>query len=170
MGYHTIISISHDAFNQGDILWLGQLNQYVRSADRETARRLDHVSRGAVKVIATRHHSDPFYVSKSVDGFPTQLPFDEKLDEENAQWEAAETKARAWLGKGIKLRTIAQLRDLIVKLITKHKTAEASIKAADGAYLARRKLSDPQWRPSRVDYESLKNRLADIEVILGEAE
>lgn len=170
MGYHTIVSISHDAFNPSDISWLGHLNHYVRSANSEVAEQLDRASKGAVKVIATRHHTEPFYVSKTVDGFPTQLPFDEQLDAEIADWEAAETKAKAWLGKAIKLRTIAQLRELIVKLITKHKTVDAQILAADGAYLASRKLADTQWRPTRADYESLKNRLAKIDQTLGETQ
>ena len=102
------------------------------------------------------------------EGFPTKLPYDEQLDAENAAWEAAQTKARAWLGKSLKLRTMAQVRELVIRLITKHKTADASILAADGAFFAHRKLENTNWRPSRADYEALKNRLAKIEEVLGE--
>lgn len=78
MGYHTLISISHDAFGRSDNLWLGHLGLYVRSCDDVTAARIEHTSQGAVRIIATRHHTEPFYVSKVVDGFPTQLPFEEQ--------------------------------------------------------------------------------------------
>lgn len=170
MGNHTIVSISHDTYREDHISWVSFLSQWVRSGSRDVAERLEEATHGAIKIIAMRHHSEPFYVSKDVDGFPTQLPYDEQLDAENAAWEAAATKARAWLGRGLKLRTIAEVRDLAIKLLQKHKTADASILAADGAFFARRKLENTSWQPTRADYEALKNRLATIEKVLGEVE
>lgn len=169
MGYHTLLVVSHDQFDQTDNGLASVLGGYVRNASSEQAKILDLYTHSAVKVISTRHSGDEaFYVSNQVPGFPTRLPYDEQLDEENAAWEAAAEKARAWLGKTLKLRTMAQLRDLVIKLITKHKTAEAQILAGDGAFFARRKLQDTNWQPRRSDYEALKNRLAKIEETLGE--
>lgn len=170
MGNHTIISVSHDTYREDHISWVSFLSQWVRSGSKDVDERLEQATGGAIKIIAMRHHSEPFYVSKNVDGFPTQLPYDEQLDAENAAWEDAQTRARAYLGKSLKLRTVAQLRELIVNLITKHKTADASILAADGAFFARRKLENTSWQPTRADYEALKNRLARIEEVLGEIE
>jgi hypothetical protein len=170
MGNHTLISVSHDLYGDQDSSWIGALGDVVQSGSRQAAATLERTSNGAIKVIATRHSSEPFYVSREVEGFPTQLPYDEQLDAENAAWEAAQTKARAWLGRGLKLRTIAQVRDLVVQLMARHKTSDAQILAADGAYLASRKLADTQWRPTRADYESLKNRLAKIDQTLGETQ
>lgn len=169
MGFHTLLTVSHDTFEDQDSAWIGALSDYLRSADSRAAQILDDTSNGAVKVVATRHSSSPFYVSGKVEGFPSQLPHDEQLDKQNAEWQAAATKARAWLGMGVKLRTMAQVRELVVKLITKHKTADAQILAADGAFFARRKLENTSWKPTRSDYEALKNRLAKIEEVLGEA-
>lgn len=170
MGNHTIITVSHDTYREDHISWVSFLSQWVRSGSKEVAERLEQATNGAIKVVAMRHHSEPFYISKDVEGFPSQLPYDEQLDVENAEWEAAQTKARAWLGKSLKLRTMAQVRDLVVRLITKHKTVDASIAAADGAFFARRKLENTSWQPSRADYEALKNRLATIEKLLGTPE
>lgn len=170
MGNHTLLSISHDSFGDQDSGWIGALSDYVRNADSRSAKILEQTSHGAVKVIATRHVSEPFYISREVEGFPSQLPHDEQLDAENSAWEAATTKARAWLGKSLKLRTMAEVRELVVRLITKNKTVEASILAADGAFFARRRLENTSWQPSRADYEALKNRLAKIEETLGEVQ
>lgn len=170
MGNHTLIVVSHDSFGEQDSAWIGALSDYVRNADSRSAEILKQVSHGSVVAISTRHHTEPFYVSNKVDGFPTQLPYDEALDEENKAWEAAQTKARAYLGKSLKLRTVAQLRDLIVRLITKNKVVDAAIKAADGAFFARRKLENTSWQPTRADYEALKNRLASIAELLEQPE
>jgi hypothetical protein len=168
MGYHTLISVSHDSFGDQDSAWIGALSDYVRNADSRSAKILENVSHGAVKAIATRHSTEVFYVSREVEGFPTQLPYDEQLDEENKAWETASTKARAWLGKTLKLRTMSDLRELVVRLIAKHPVSDAQILAADGAFFARRKLENTSWQPTRADYEALKNRLAKIEEVLGE--
>ena len=170
MGNHTLITVSHDSFGEQDSAWIGALSDYLGSGSSEAAKILDRTSNGAVKVISTRHSTEPFYVSREVEGFPSQLPYDEQLDEENKSWNEAQTKARAWLGKGLKLRTMGQVRELVIKLITRHKTADAQILAADGAFFARRKLENTSWQPTRSDYEALKNRLAKIEEVLGETE
>lgn len=170
MGNHTIISVSHDTYREDHISWVSFLSQWVRSGSKDVADRLEQATGGAIKVVAMRHHSEPFYVGKDVEGFPTQLPYDDQLDADNAAWDAAQTQARAYLGKSLKLRTVSQLRELIVRLVTKHKTADASILAADGAFFARRKLENTSWQPTRADYEGLKNRLAKIEQVLGEVQ
>lgn len=170
MGNHTLIVVSHDSFGDQDSAWIGALSDYVQNADSRSAEILKQVSNGSVVAISTRHHTEPFYVSREVEGFPTQLPYDEALDEENKTWEDAQTKARAWLGGNLKLRTMAQVRELVVQLMGRFKVADAQTTASDAAWLARRKLADTRWQPTRADYEALKNRLAEVAELLEKPE
>jgi len=171
MGFHSLISVSHDQFHEiqnspeGFMEWLGW---YINSGGRREAQMLEENTHHAVRVIAMRHSADNFIISRDKVGFPAKLPYEEELDEQNKAWDAAVTKAKAWLGKTLKLRTMAQVRELVVQLITKHPVSDAQILAADGAFFARRKLQDGNWKPTRTDYEALKNRLAKIEEVLGE--
>lgn len=116
MGNRTLIEINHDSFSDvyGEKL-IEDLNRYVRSGDPDDAKRLQ-ASHG-VRIISTRHSDDPYYVSGNTDGFPTQLPYEEQLDRENQEWANAVDKARRLLGGTLRLRTIADLRDVIAKLL-----------------------------------------------------
>lgn len=159
MGYHTIISFSHDAFLSEDREWLGHLSNYIRSASRSNAENIERSSRGAVKVVATRHHSEPFYVSRTVPGFPSQLSYDEQLDVENEQWNEAQTKIQNWLGGKVNLRTVAQLKELIVQLLNRNATVTAARNLDGEIKIADRNLSDPEWTPTREDYLRLKENM-----------
>lgn len=169
MGFHTLLSVSHDSYDERDISWVAHLAAYVRTGDKAVAERIERTSGGAVQVVAMRHSADPYYISNTKPGFPSQLPLDEQLDVENAAWDRASTKARAWLGKTLKLRTMAEVRNLVIQLIQRHPVSDAQILAADGVFFARRKLENTQWQPSRADYEALKNRLMSIDAKLGES-
>lgn len=118
MGFRSLIEISHDSFSRLDKdAFFADLERYVNSGDSMTALKLldDH----DVKVISMRSTGQPYYVSNKIDGFPTELPYDEDLDRKNAEWKEAADKAKRLLGGTLKLRTIADLRDVIAKLLTR---------------------------------------------------
>lgn len=116
MGSRTLIEINHDSFSDvyGDKL-IEDLNRYVRSGSREDAQRLQNAH--GVRVISTRSTGDAYHVSDKTDGFPTRLPHDEKLDRQNREWASAVEKAKGVIGGTIRVRTMAGLRDIIVKLL-----------------------------------------------------
>lgn len=170
MGYHSLVTISHDNFDklESDPGFMAFLRRYINSGGKEEAQRLADYTHDAIQVVAMRHSSDNFYISNTTVGFPAKLPYDEQLDEENKAWEAAATKARAWLGRSLKLRTMAEVRNLVIRLIQKHKVADSQIMAGDGAFFGRRKLENTSWTPTRADYEALVCRLEQIDEKLSE--
>ncbi len=157
MGYHTLISVSHDLYKRDAEGVLEALNFCVSSASKRSAKNLSDVTHGAMKVVATKHSSDEAYiVPLHTDGFPTQMPYDDELEVQNTRWKKAYDRTKAYLQHAVKIRTTSNLRDLIVELIEIIDGACAENEQAQTANdIALENLSDPNWIPSRKDYEKL---------------
>lgn len=70
MSIRTLIEINHDCGKKGpDDGFLEALNRYIGCADRETAEALE---RYGVRVLGMRHHSSPYIMDGTPDGFPVQ--------------------------------------------------------------------------------------------------
>lgn len=164
MGYHTLIAVSHDLFDEQ--AWakaLQPLRTYIGSGDANEARDFEQATRGCAKVIALRDSSTPYYVSNVTPGFPTQLPFDEQLDVENQRWEEALKSAKALLGGALKTRKVGELRNLIAEMAGRVFRSNGLVQLLDGTInYGQRKLANDDWVPKRSDYAALLTELENI--------
>lgn len=73
MSIRTLIEINHDYGR--DICkpeLLGLLQRAINCAGRDEHQALEDGTHGGVRVIATRHHADPFWIREGTDGFPAK--------------------------------------------------------------------------------------------------
>lgn len=167
MGYHTLLSISHDSFDRAEknpLEFVQALKHYMNTGMSHEAERLHEASGYSVQVVSIRHHSDNFIISKSVPGFPTKLPFKEEQINTVERHGATMIEAATFLGETNKKRlTVAKLLDCIQRLFEYNIPFLGAVKGAKEAdERMTRKLSDPNWRPSRAHVEGLRNTLREI--------
>lgn len=163
MGNHSLIEISHDHFHRTEANaedFVRDLGSYVRSGSSEQAEVL---RRHDVRVIGMRHSAGSYVISGRTEGFPAQTPFEEELDEREEAWRSAIAKAKGLLAGTARIRTISDMRRLVVSLVARTLAADASIALADAAIgEGTRLLADPEWSPSRKDYEAAMTGLAAV--------
>jgi len=78
MSNRSLIEINHDmsaAIRSNPTAFVEMLLQYLASASSRNSMAMREFG---VKAISMRHHSENFVVSKDTEGFPIELPFDER--------------------------------------------------------------------------------------------
>ena len=166
MGYHSLIAFSHDAFDRierSPMEFMAALRRYMNSGMRNERGGLEDVTHDAVKVVAMRHHSDQYVISNKEHGFPSVLPFAEEAEARKLRDASVMKEASEFLCGVPKKLTIAKCLDVIEKLLNVTFAVRSAIdKAKDADERMTRKLSDPNWRPSRAHVEGLRNTLSEI--------
>lgn len=121
MGLRTLIELNHDSveFNLSSAMAdkvMADLRMFIASGDDVLAANL-YVAHD-IKVVATRHSSDKYYISRTENGFPARLPYEEEEFCVESQRNDAMAYARVILESHPKSRvTKADLLDIISALI-----------------------------------------------------
>lgn len=77
MSIRTLIEINHDYGVRDQDALLPALQRYLNSGSREAAQELEHFG---LRVIGLRHHSSPYILDGTPDGFPVQYLVKPKTD------------------------------------------------------------------------------------------